>query len=49
MNDFEYYTHPIELAATVWAGEYIQSHEKEVTRLWEDVAAALKETYSTFK
>lgn len=49
LSEQEYYSLPIEHAATVWAGEYIQSHEKEITRLWEDLAAALKKFYSAIE
>ena len=41
----EYYNLPIEYAATVWAGEYIESHEKEIASLWKELQSAIKETY----
>ncbi len=37
-----YFDLDIEYAATVWAGEYIQSHIEEVTKLGEDLVAAMK-------
>ena len=49
IDDYEYYALPIETAATVWAGEYIQSHMDEVTKLWNDSLAAIKNIYSTLK
>lgn len=45
----EYFRLPIEIAATRWAGEYIQTHVDEVARLWQDVAAAIQELYANAK
>lgn len=34
MSAIEYFTHPVELEATLWAIEYIETHMDEVNRLW---------------
>ena len=49
ITDEEYYSCPIELAATLWAGEYIQNHIDEIARLWEQIAAAIQEIYVACK
>ena len=37
----EYYSLPIEHAATAWAGEYIQSHVEEVAKLNTELTIAI--------
>lgn len=34
MSSAEYFNHPVELEATLWAIEYIETHIDEVNRLW---------------
>ena len=34
MSTMEYFTHPVELEATLWAIEYIENHIDEVNELW---------------
>lgn len=34
MSTMEYFTHPVELEATLWAIEYIETHIDEVNELW---------------
>ena len=41
-----YFELDIERAATVWAGEYIQSHVDEVAELWNKLQPAIKNFYS---
>ena len=41
-----YFELDIERAATVWAGEYIQSHMEEVTELWNKLQPAIKNFYT---
>lgn len=44
-TDEEYYNLPQEYAATAWAGEYMETHEVEVARLWNKLAPAIKNFY----
>ena len=41
-----YFELDIEYAATVWAGEYIQSHMEEIAELWNKLQPAIKKFYS---
>ena len=41
-----YFELDIERAATVWAGEYIQSHVDEVAELWNELQPAIENFYS---
>lgn len=42
-----YFELDIERAATVWAGEYIQSHAEEVAELWNKLQPAIKNFYTS--
>lgn len=44
-TDEEYYNLPQEYAATIWAGEYMETHQVEVARLWNDLAPAIQNFY----
>ena len=46
ISDEEYYNLIPERAATVWAGEYIQSHVDEVAELWNELQPAIENFYS---
>lgn len=36
-KSFQYFSLPIEFAATAWAIDYLKSHEKEVNRKWKEM------------
>lgn len=40
-----YYNLPIEAAATRWAGEFMESHTKEVATLWNKLVPAIHDFY----
>lgn len=37
MSSIEYFTHPVEMEATLWAINYIENHITEVNELWNAV------------
>ena len=49
LSSIDYFQLPIELAATMWAGEYIQAHPEEVAAFYEKVLVALKHFDETLK
>ena len=47
LSDEAYFELDIESAATRWAGDYIQSHEEEIAKLWVELKAAIQEFYTS--
>lgn len=49
MSPIEYFSHPVEMEATVWAIEYIENHIEEVNALWIAVQPLIMDFFNALE